>query len=246
MKKFLFAGALALLVSCAGGKSDVEVITDFYKAVLGETEMTDGLLQESLSQPVLDALWEADYADTYSYWAFRTGCQDGPSQESSLEDVKPLGDGWYQVTYSDLGIPGITDVRVEDGKICDYRPFSVPFELAHGYFLRNDVQGDACPKKITNQEELLQYFGMAAVMGKNGEPTAIDFDKSFVIPVIYPDTDQETSIVVDRFWRTGPESLTLSVSSIVADEHLSFTIRPIQLLIVDSFYRDFTLDYHQD
>ena len=246
MKKLLFACALALLMSCAGGKSDVDVITDFYKAVLGETEMTDELLRESLSQPVLDALWEADYTDTYSYWVFRTGYQDGPARESSLESIKTLGNGWYQVAYSDLGIRGITDVRMEDGRICDYRPFRVPFDFAKGYFLRNDVQGEACPQKITSQDELLKYFGMAAVMGKNGEPTAIDFDKSLVIPVIYPDTDQETAIVVDRFWRTSPDSLTLSVSTIVGDEHLSYTIRPVELLIVDNFYRDFTLDYRRD
>ena len=246
MKKLLFAGIAALLVSCAGSKSDVDVISDFYKAVLGETEMTEDLLRESLSEAVLNDLWEADYPDTYSFWKFRTEYQDGPSSESSLESVEPLGEGWYQVAYSDLGIHGITDVKVEGGKISDYRPFRVPFDFAKGYFLRSDVQDDSCPQKITSREELLQYFGMATVMGDNGKPTAIDFDKSFVIPIIYPETDLGTSIVVDRFWRSAPESLTLSVSTIRGVEHQSFTIRPVELLIVDNFYRDFSIDYHRD
>ena len=246
MKKLLFASAMFLLISCAGVKSDTEVITSFYQGVLGETEMTDDLLKQSLSQSVLDALWEADYPETYSFWKFRTEYQDGPSSESSLESVKPLEDGWYQVEYSDMGFHGVTDVKMENGKISDYRPFRIPFDFAKGYFLRNDVQEGACPQKITSQEELLQYFGMATVMGTDGKPTSIDFDKSFVIPVIYPETDLGTSIVVDRFWRSAPESLTLSVSTIRGVEHRSFTIRPVELLIVDNFYRDFSIDYQQD
>ena len=241
MKKILFAIALILLASCTGKKSDEAVITDFYKAVLGESEMTDELLQESLTPDLLAALWEADFEGTYSWWNFRTGYQDGPS-ESSLESIVPLGEGWYQVSYSDKGIHGITDVRMADGKIAEYRPFRIPFFTATGYFLRNDVQADACPRIITSQEQLLQYFGMAAVMGENGKPTVIDFDKNFVIPVICPETDQETAIVVDGFCHTAPTGLTLAVSTIQEEEHRSFTIRPVELLIVDNHYRDFDID----
>ncbi len=241
MRKLLYAVAIVLLASCTEAKSDVEIITDFYKAVLGETEMTDELLKESLSPNLLDALWEADYKNTYSWWNFRTGYQDGPSQESSLESIEPMGEGWYQVTYSDMGIHGMTDVKMEGGKIADYRPFLIPFDMAQGYFLRKDCN-DVCPLKISSQEELLQFFGMASVMGEGGKPTAIDFEKSFVIPIIYPETDLATSIVIDRFCHTGPTELSLAVSTIRGEEHRSFTIRPIELLVVDNYYRNFTID----
>ena len=241
MKKLLYVSILVLLASCAGKPSDEEMLSGFYKAVLGETEMTDELLRACLSQPVLDALWEADYEDTYSFWNFRTGCQDGPSSESSLESIEPLGEGWYRVSYSDMGIHGITEVKVADGKIVDYRPFFVPFDLAKGYFLRNDVGTDACPVKITSEEELLKYFGMATVMGEAGKPTAIDFDHSFVVPIVYPQTDRETTIVVDSFQHTAPAELTLSASTVRGEEPRSFTIRPIELLVVDSYYRDFDI-----
>ena len=123
MKKILNAIAFFLLVSCAGNNADVRVITDFYKAVLGETEMTDELLQESLSQEVLSSLWEADYDDTYSWWNFRTGYQDGPSDVSTLDGIESLGQGWYRVSYTDMGTQGTTDVQLKGGKIVDYRPF---------------------------------------------------------------------------------------------------------------------------
>ena len=242
MRKLFFAFAVVLLASCAGKKSDVDVITNFYNAVLGQTEMTDELLKESVSEDLLSALWEADYEDTYSYWKLRTGYQDGLSEESSLESVEAAGDGWYHVTYTDMGFHAVTDVKMVKGKIADYKPFRVPFELAKGYFLRNDVEVEDFPTQITSQAQLDQFFGMAAVMGENGKPTVIDFDKNFVIPVVYPETDQETSLVVERFWHTGANELTLSVGAIRGEEHRSFTIRPIQLLIVDNYYRDYQID----
>lgn len=126
MKKFLYVIAAFLLISCAGNNSDVRVITDFYNAVLGKTEMTDELLQQSLSQEVLSNLWEADYENTYSWWAFRTGYQDGPSDVSTLDGIEPLGKGWYRVSYTDMGFQATTDVKLEGGKITDYRPFRTP------------------------------------------------------------------------------------------------------------------------
>jgi hypothetical protein len=115
-------------------------------------------------------------------------------------------------------------------------------DFAQGYFLRNDVSVDAVPGKITSQEQLLQFFGMATVMGENGKPTTIDFDKNFVVPVIYPVTDQETSVVVNSIKKTGANELTLDVSAIRGEEHHSYTIRPMELLIIDNQYRDFDID----
>ena len=242
MRKLFLAFAVVLLASCAGKKSDVDVITDFYNAVLGQTEMTDELLKESVSEDLLSTLWEADYEDTYSYWKLRSGYQDGISDESSLESVEAVGDGWYHVTYTDMGIRAVTDVKMVKGKIADYKPFRVSFELAKGYFLRKDADGEDFLTRITSQEQLDRFFGMATVMGENGKPTVIDFDKNFVIPVIYPETDQETSLVVERLWHTGAAELTLSVGAIRGEEHRSFTIRPIMLLIVDNYYRDYQID----
>lgn len=242
MRKLFFAFAVVLLASCAGRKSDVDVITNFYNAVLGQTEMTDELLKESVSEDLLSALWEADYEDTYSYWKLRSGYQDGLSDESSLENVEAAGNGWYHVTYTDMGFHAVTDVKMVKGKIADYKPFRVLYELVKGYFLRNDVDTEDFPIQITSQEQLDQFFGMAAVMGENGKPTVIDFDKNFVIPVVYPETDQETSLVVERFWHTAATELTLSVAAVRGEEHRSFTIRPIKLLIVDNYYRDYQID----
>ena len=124
MKKVLIAlSATLFLLSCnqSQEKKDIALVNDFYEHVLGNKPMTDKYLKKALSEETLNSIWEADYEDTYSFWLFRTGLQDGPSSESSVESIEPLGDGWYRVTYSDMGNPGVTDVQVENGRISAYK-----------------------------------------------------------------------------------------------------------------------------
>ena len=238
MKKIsVILAAAAFLAACGGNSSDKQVIESFYDAVLGRTEMTDTLLKKSLSDGILSSIWEADYPDTYSYWAFRTGFQDGPGNVSQVEGIEPLGDGWYRVSYLDMGTPGVTEVKLDGGKITDYRPFRVPYTLARNYYKRNDIE-DVLPTKITSQEQLDRFFGMAAFMGRSGEPTKIDFGKSFVIPVIVPETDLETEIIINGLFHSRPDALTLSYSVIQGEEPQTYTIAPFSLLIVDGIYRD--------
>ena len=114
MKRILVAlSACLILLSCSQSpeKKDIALVNDFYEHVLGNKPMTDKYLQKTLTKDVLDSIWETEYEDTYSFWVFRTGLQDGPSSESSV----------YRVTYSDMGNPGVTDVRVENGRICAYK-----------------------------------------------------------------------------------------------------------------------------
>ena len=69
----------------------------------------------------------------------------------------------------------------------------IPFYEAKNYFVRNDIQ-NSVPVKFENEKDFKEYFGMAAVMGKDGMPTSIDFTKQYVIAVTLPETDTETDI----------------------------------------------------
>ena len=55
----------------------------------------------------------------------------------------------------------------------------VPYVVAKGYFVRNDVR--RIPNgKITDARLFKEIFGAAAVMGPDGLPTKIDFEKDYV------------------------------------------------------------------
>ena len=75
---------------------------------------------------------------------------------------------------------------------CEHGGNGLPYKEAEHYFLRNDVNGRNVPTKMTTQTEFDRYFGMAAVMG--GQPTAIDFDRQFVIAIVLPETNHSTTI----------------------------------------------------
>ena len=117
----------------------------------------------------------------------------------------------------------------------------VPYKLAQNYFFRNDAVIDILPHQITSQEQLLNFFGYATVMGEGGKPTAIDFEKSMVIPIVFPPTDKDTKIVIESLLETGEKQLTLTIHGERGNESRTYTIIPCQLLIVDGSYRDYDI-----
>ena len=104
MRKIAYILAAVVLSACVSQKDkDKAFITDFYNHVLGIEQMTDEYLKASLSKELLDSLWETEYDDCYSYWDFRTGYQDGPSDISEVQ---------ARVTASVTGICRVTGKEV--------------------------------------------------------------------------------------------------------------------------------------
>ena len=113
----------------------------------------------------------------------------------------------------------------------------VPFTEAHNYFVRNDAPRPI-PTKITTQDTFERIFGMAAVMGKDGLPTSIDFERQFVIAIVLPETNHTTEIQVERVTNEA-EGLAVTARVEVSEAENTWTQVPMQLLIVDrAFERD--------
>lgn len=121
-------------------------------------------------------------------------------------------------------------------------PKDVPFIEAHNYFVRNDAPLPA-PQKITSQEEFERYFGMAAFMGKDGQPTAIDFGKQFVLPIVLPVTDVETEIVPTQLQCQG--DTLFYTYEVRLGEAIRYRIQPLSIIVVDKQYEDKILSIKQ-
>ena len=106
----------------------------------------------------------------------------------------------------------------------------VPYEVVKNYFFRNDAEIPASPL-ITTQEQFDSLFGAAAFMGKDGQPTHVDFDRQSVIAVVFPETDIETTLRPLSLTRSGG-SLTFTYGKEENDK-LSYTIRPVLLVATD-------------
>ena len=110
----------------------------------------------------------------------------------------------------------------------------VPFEVAHNYFVWNDVT-EPIPAKIASQDEFECYFGMAAFMGKKGQPTPIDFETQFVIAVVLPETSHSTELRAESLSDDG-QKLTFTYHVDVADKENTWTQVPVLLIAVDRQY----------
>ena len=110
----------------------------------------------------------------------------------------------------------------------------VAYVAANHYFVRNDLKG-LPPTIITTQQQFDNCFGMAAVMGKGGRPTHINFAQQFVIAVTLPETDVQTTLTPVQLEQTNTNELTFTYR-IKRGQQQSYTMQPLLLIIVDKKY----------
>ena len=90
---------------------------------------------------------------------------------------------------------------------------------------------------ITKQEEFSGLFGMAALMGKDGAPTSVDFSKESVIAIVLPETNVSTEIIPLRLEKGAALGLRMYYTVKRGEEMMS-TMRPILLVKIKNKYRE--------
>ena len=99
------------------------------------------------------------------------------------------------------------------------------------YYVNNNLSNGTHKLVIHNQQDFESVFGEAAVMGRNGQPTRIDFSRQFVIAIILPVTNRQTVIETALLRRLGDR---LYFSYIIDEGHAtSYTMRPYTAVVVD-------------
>lgn len=68
----------------------------------------------------------------------------------------------------------------------------ISFRMLENHFVKNTVTTLDNPK-IESENEFNQIYGKATILGKEGQPTIIDFKKEFLIVVILPETYFQTA-----------------------------------------------------
>jgi hypothetical protein len=111
---------------------------------------------------------------------------------------------------------------------------NIPFQLANNYFIQNSIKTITSPK-ITTQNEFDQIFGAAAVMGRNGRPTPIDFKKQYVIVAAKPESDHSIEMKAIGLHQNSAGELVFEYQTTVGAKQ-SYTIHPFLLIVVDKKY----------
>lgn len=119
---------------------------------------------------------------------------------------------------------------------CSTSEKTISYKEALRYFVRNDVK-DFSPRIITSDEELNRYFGSGAVMGTQGMPTLINFDKENAIAIIEPETNKDTEIKIESI-KKQDDKVIVRYKTIVSGEPRSYSTVPCQLVKISKKYGD--------
>nr|WP_314695777.1 hypothetical protein [uncultured Prevotella sp.] len=123
-------------------------------------------------------------------------------------------------------------------KMMTDKPIQIEYLEAHNYFCINNVSKPIV-KKITSQKAFTREFGPAAFMGKRGEVTNIDFNKTFIIAYLLPQTNREIvlkplSLILQKNY------LELHYMSEQGDEK-NFSTQPLLIIIVNKKYKNYII-----
>lgn len=107
--------------------ANIELIRTVYKKFVlslgggdGQANPKKYFTRHALKKLAADYEYDCDTGDCYAFWMLRTSYQDGPGSDK-IVSIEPAEEGWYVVTYKDMGYDGVTRVKVVDGKIDDYK-----------------------------------------------------------------------------------------------------------------------------
>lgn len=111
---------------------------------------------------------------------------------------------------------------------------SIPYIVAQRYFQSNRIKR-LPSSKFTTQKSFDKCFGAAPVMGKDGEPTSIDFSKEYVIAVSKPETYFTTELSDVSLKRDLKHRIVFTYKTKIGEKQ-SYTIVPCLLIVVNKKY----------
>lgn len=112
MKRIAIVSLICVLATaCVQQPDDKAFIRDMYENNLFEDY---SFLEQHCSESLLAKLSEAfDYeGEGYAVWKFRSGVQDGPSDEHVMTSIEDEGNGWHRYTAIDMGITFTKRIKI--------------------------------------------------------------------------------------------------------------------------------------
>ncbi|MBL1407204.1 hypothetical protein [Sphingobacterium faecale] len=128
---------------------------------------------------------------------------------------------------SDTKVTETSEMRTKDPIVTD-----ISYVVAKRYFVKNNVKSPIANTKIQTQDEFDKVFEAAAVMGEDGLPTVIDFDKQYVIAVVLPETDMETTLNPVSLQKSESGDVVFSYKKVIGEKQSHVSV-PALVIVVD-------------
>lgn len=113
----------------------------------------------------------------------------------------------------------------------------VNFTVLRNYFHNNNAPALSSPL-ITSKKAFDEQFGEAAFMGKNGQPTPVNFSKNAVLAIVLPETNKDIDIDSVKVTESGKNELTLAYTVHEGAERSYYT-KPLQLMAISKKYKSY-------
>ncbi len=131
-----------------------------------------------------------------------------------------------------------TSIFIENINTISHTDINIPYIEAKGYFIKNTVKENQYINPIIkSQKKFQELFGAATVMGSNGKPTDIDFNKQYVVAVIGKTTNKACVINPISLIKKN-KTIILNYNITESKETLSYYSRPLLLLIIDNSHQE--------
>ena len=111
----------------------------------------------------------------------------------------------------------------------------------------NVPEGEDVPYVVAKNylvAEFARTFGMATTMGEEGKPTAIDWEKQFVIAVVLDEASEYVTIEPKALLNTK-DGLHFRYTVKTGDE-ISYSMRPCLIVVVDKKYQSRIISIVED
>jgi hypothetical protein len=112
-------------------------------------------------------------------------------------------------------------------------PSELPYTRMANYYVRNDAELPV-EGKIDDRSRFDSLFGMATLMGADGQPTPVDWDGEFVLAVVDPATNNQTALDPESLRQEGGE-LVFTYTETTGGKQSYWTL-PVLMIKVDRKY----------
>ena len=117
-------------------------------------------------------------------------------------------------------------------KKVEAQAYPINYTELDNYYVLNTVDANKLRKVIIdNEQDFRQYFGDAAVMGRKGQPTPVNFKTQYVLAVILPTTDRLTQVIPAEISQVN--NTVVFNYRVKKGEKQSFTMTPFAAVAID-------------
>ena len=129
-------------------------------------------------------------------------------------------------------------------KKVEAQAYPINYTELQNYFVQTNIVPTKKVQKIIidNEQHFKSVLGAAAVMGRNGQPTPVNFKTQYVLAIVLPETDRETQVIPAEISQTG--NTVIVNYRVKKGKKMSYTMVPFTAVAIDKPDVDSQIEFY--